>query len=355
MEATDDWLALFARAAGQSVGASTAMVFLAHEHGDELELAHVSGASPDDAPAAAPALCQALCQAVRRSREATVRDGAVAIPLVSREDCLGVVVLVHEPRRLVRVPDRAVLDVLGTLGAALLACARGQRELQRALAAREELLATVCHDLRHPLSLISVTAAELRRSTPAAGKAAETIARAVGRMKRLARDLLDAAQIEAGGLAVSREASELGEILRLAVEDARIVAHPREVVLASDPRGIEVPCDRERVLRILDNLLGNAIKFTPPDGRITVEVEERAHDVVVAISDTGPGIPPDQLARIFDRFYQGPPGAATPAGAGLGLYITKNLVEAHGGVLLVTSVVGRGTRISFSLPTRDPR
>jgi signal transduction histidine kinase len=226
-------------------------------------------------------------------------------------------------------------------------------EAEAAARAREEVLSVVAHDLRNPLNLVGMTAQLLVDLDPSAEQRAQfagVMSRAVGQMNRLVEDLLDAVRIDAGGLAVEPAVTTARALLWQAEETFRPVAGERrvslEVELPADE--VRVRADTGRVLQVLGNLIGNALKFSGPAGRVRVRAERAAERVVFAVADTGPGIPPEDLARLFDRFWQ--KRRADRRGVGLGLAIAKGIVEAHGGRIWAESRVGEGSTFLFALP-----
>ncbi len=226
---------------------------------------------------------------------------------------------------------------------------------QQAVRLRDDLVAVVSHDLRSPLNVIQMQAALLLRAPldePAAGRVrtgAERIQRSVARMNVLIRDLLDLAKIEAGRFALEWQTEEVGAM----VDEGLVLLRP-----LADAKGItireeltEVPpvrADRERVFQVLSNLVGNAIKFTPERGTIVVRAEPQGRAVQFTVADTGPGIAPEQLAHLFDRYWQAT--RRQREGAGLGLYIAKGIIEAHGGKIWADAQTGSGARFMFTLP-----
>lgn len=232
-----------------------------------------------------------------------------------------------------------------------------RRQTEAEARAREELLAVVSHDLRNPLAAILLTGASLlrklrREASPLLGKV-ETIQHAGERMNRLITDLLDLAQIESGRIGVRCAPQDLGRLLRETLNMLGPLAAQRaqrlESLVADEAdEELVVDCDRERVQQVLSNLIGNAIKYTPEGGRITLSVRRDPDAVCLSIADTGPGIPAEQLPFIFERYWQGRRESST--GVGLGLSIAKGLIEAHGGRIWVDSTPGEGTTFSFTLP-----
>jgi signal transduction histidine kinase len=172
-------------------------------------------------------------------------------------------------------------------------------------------------------------------------------------MQGLIRDLLDVSAIEAGRLSIERQSAGLAAIVATAVGMVGGEAAQRSLAVQIDvsPELRPVTVDPARLVQVLTNLLGNAIKFTAPGGTITVRAAAGPSAVVVSVEDTGSGIDPDQLPHVFDRFWQARP---TPRrGSGLGLAIARGIVEAHGGRIWVESEPGRGSVFSFSVPL-DP-
>jgi signal transduction histidine kinase len=238
--------------------------------------------------------------------------------------------------------------------------ARAQAEAARAQAeaavlAREELQAIVAHDLRTPLGTIAMQAAMLQKSAPPSvdGEAydvrrrAELMLRATSHMSDLIRDLLDAASIDAGRLSVSAAPDDARATLGAAVELAGPVAQAKGVMLEQVPcDSIPVRWDRQRILQLFGNLLGNAIKFTPEGGRVRVQIAGEGDRLRISVEDTGPGIPADHRAHVFERFWKGKRGAGT----GLGLFIASGIAKAHGGTLDVVSEPGSGSTFTLSLP-----
>ena len=247
-------------------------------------------------------------------------------------------------------------EVARRLGAAL-ECQMHLAEAERALRARERLLAIVSHDLRAPLGTIVVSASNvLRRATRDGSdvfrEEAERIVETAGRMERLIRDLLDFSQLEGGTLRIERSPELIAPLVRHAVDAARPLAGRLRVSLdlPESTEAVVVSCDRERVLEILDNLIGNAIKFTPEEGDVTVRVRADEREVTISVEDTGPGLAPAELLRVFEAYRSSGPRRGRGAGLGLGLYIARGLVEAQGGRIHAESAPGRGCAFAFTLP-----
>jgi signal transduction histidine kinase len=228
-------------------------------------------------------------------------------------------------------------------------------EAEAAVATRDELLAIVSHDLRNPLSAVVTSASLIQRGTVAGkdgdrtNKLATTILRCADQMGRLIADLLDLAQIQAGRLSVDQQPHDGEGLVRQGIEALLPLATQKGLRLQGTASpGLEVWCDRERVLQVFSNLVGNALKFTPEGGSIVIEARRVGPETVFSVRDTGQGISVEELPRIFDRFWQAQ--KKDRAGIGLGLSIVKGVVEAHGGRLWVESQIGAGTTFYFALP-----
>jgi signal transduction histidine kinase len=227
-----------------------------------------------------------------------------------------------------------------------------------ALTSREDFLAMVSHDLRSLLGGIALRAGMLARlpatEDPAGkvGRNAEIIQRFSARMNRLIGDLLDVASIEAGKLSIDPEEHDAVRLCRDSTEAFQLAASAQHIQLTCEPGtdSLVAELDHERILQVLTNLVGNALKFTGEGGRIALRVERRGDDVCFAVEDTGQGIASDRLDKIFDRFFQA--RGSDRRGLGLGLFIARSLVEAHGGRIWVDSTLGRGTTFFFTLPLR---
>jgi light-regulated signal transduction histidine kinase (bacteriophytochrome) len=289
----------------------------------------------------------------------------VAAPLVHRGRALGeIFFLAAESGRIYDEADLAVADELARRAAIAIENAAMFQRMQRAIAeareasrARDELIAVVSHDLANPLSAVIASARCLARGVEGVGaegaparKVSEHILRSARRMEMLLRDLRDLERIRDQRLTVEPRAEDVGGMVDEAMEVIRPLAEQKRIALRRaeiDP-GIRVSADRDRILQVLSNLLGNAIKFTPSGGAVDVDLRPQSPEVVFAIRDTGPGIAADKLPHIFERGWHSP--ASEGGGTGLGLYIAKSIVEAHGGKISVESRPGAGSTFSFTLP-----
>jgi signal transduction histidine kinase len=276
----------------------------------------------------------------------------MAVPLLARDRLLGVVLFVSSSRTY-GDGDVALAERLVQLAALEVDNARLYREAQQALRARDRVLGIVAHDLRNPLNTINMSAAllldpafsEVQRT-----RQAQMIQRSVKRMDRLIQDLLDIARIEADRLNLNREIQDPRDLVEEAVELHASLAAARALVLRCDwgQEVLAISVDRDRLLQVLSNLIGNAIKFTPEGGNIEVRAEQTDEGVRFSVRDTGPGIPAEDLPRLFQPFWQAKRGSVD--GAGLGLMIARGIVEAHGGTIGAESAPGQGSTFSFTIP-----
>jgi signal transduction histidine kinase len=281
----------------------------------------------------------------------------VSVPLVTRGAMLGVLTVASGRDDLrYGAEERALAEELGRRAALAIDNARLYESAQRAIRAREELVAVVSHDLKSPLATIVMNTSLLRRKLPTSDEAldlrrpVERIQKSADRMNRLIRDLLDLARLDGGHISIQPVAQDVAGLVGDAIELLREEAADKSLRLEhSVAQGTErALCDRDRILQVIANLVGNAIKFTAPGGEVALRAEPCGRDVLLSVRDTGPGIPEDQRARIFERYWQAKETAHK--GTGLGLSIAKALVEVHGGRIWVESKVGEGSTFFFTLP-----
>jgi PAS domain S-box-containing protein len=279
----------------------------------------------------------------------------LSVPLPAHGAFIGSMTLVSTDRNhRYSQEDVAFVQTIGDRLAAALENARLFEVAETAIAARNDVLRVVAHDLRNPLAtallaaeLLSRPQDERRRNTV---RITDRILRALGRANDMIEDLLDVTRLESGGLAILPAARDIARIASEAVEMHASAASAAQIELTSHLEH-ELPLawvDEARVLQVLGNLIGNALKFTPAGGHIDVRVSRKGGEIEVCVADTGQGIAPEHLAHVFERFWQAQ--KADRRGAGLGLPIAKGIVEAHHGRIWIESEVGRGTRILFTLP-----
>ncbi|HEX6085534.1 MAG TPA: ATP-binding protein [Thermoanaerobaculia bacterium] len=286
------------------------------------------------------------------------RDGEgrtmILMPLVSRGQSIGIAAAISAVGKPLTRDDLPLFAELARRASLAIDNARLYLESQQAVRAREEVLAIVSHDLRNPLSAVTLGGSLLKMSETLADEdreQVETIEASAKRMSRLIEDLLDVTRLEGGKrLPIEPATVNPTELLREAEELFRAQAAVAEVLMVydTDPDMPPVRADRHRVMQVLSNLIGNSMKFTPAGGRISMHAKLVGEEVLFSTSDTGPGIPREHLSDIFSPYWQAK--RAERLGAGLGLPIAKGIVEAHGGRIWVESEPGRGTDFYFTLP-----
>jgi PAS domain S-box-containing protein len=279
----------------------------------------------------------------------------IAVPLEIRGAFLGILTLTScDPSCRFEDADVPFVSRIAERLASALENARLFEVASRAIAARDEVLGIVAHDLRSPLSAAALGASMLVRPEGerrlGTRRLAERIQRSLGRASRLIDDLLEVSRTEAGQPLVVEPtptscaaiASAISELLGATAQAAGLALD------VTAPPGLpDVYADEARAVQALGNLVGNAVKFTPRGGRVTVDLARRDHVIEFAVTDTGPGIPTDQLPHLFDRFWQ---ARRDRRGAGLGLAIAKAIVDAHGGRIWAESTPGHGSTFRFTLP-----
>jgi signal transduction histidine kinase len=234
---------------------------------------------------------------------------------------------------------------------------RAHAEADRAVAQRDQVLRIVSHDLKDPLHTIGMAASLAEDATlPADARRAQlgVIRRAEERMRRLVMDLLDVARLDSGhALAISPERQSLAPLLEEVTQGIAPRAREKHVslVFQGDVPG-DVVADRVRVIQVLSNLIGNAVKFAPPNAAVQLRAEPNGRFTRVSVSNSGPPISPDLIPKLFKPFSQARDTAGL--GTGLGLSIAKGIVEAHGGEIGVTSEPGQPTTFWFTLPRATP-
>jgi PAS domain S-box-containing protein len=287
--------------------------------------------------------------------QSTVPNSAIVVPLIAQEKVFGRLILVafgaspgfgaHELYIAGAFAERTALSLDN---------AQLFRSAKRATKARDDMLGIVAHDLRNPLQLIATHSAILHRTgSDPVRETADGISDAVGRMTRMIKDLLDVTSLDAGQLSLKRERINVSDLISDSIEAHEPIASAASLLIGSEA-AVNLPAvwaDRDRILQVLQNLIGNAMKFTKAGGRIVLNAQPGNGEIVFSVSDTGAGIPADALPHVFDRFWQAEKGSRR--GAGLGLAIVKGIVEAHGGRVWVRSAVGQGSTFYFAVPTAE--
>jgi len=222
---------------------------------------------------------------------------------------------------------------------------------------KSTFISVISHELKTPVALIKGYVSTLRRDdvtwdSGIVQEGLQVIEEEADRLSLLIENLLDASRLQSGGLALKRTDISIPDMARR-IAGRMQTQSDKHTILLSFPQDFPViVADEQRLEQVLSNLIGNAIKYSP-SGEITVSGQVRPDVVMLCVSDQGPGISPQDIPHIFDRFYRGPDMARQTKGAGLGLYLTRSIVEAHGGRIWVDPELGKGARICFTLP-RNP-
>lgn len=236
-------------------------------------------------------------------------------------------------------------------------------ELRRLERARRDFIANISHELRTPLAAIKLLVETLETALTddpaAAPRFLQQMAVELDGMTQLVRELLELARIESGLVALQFAAVPVAPLLAGAADRLRALAERKQITLHVDPPDEALPpvrADAGRIEQVLLNLVHNAIKFTPPGGRVTLRAALHPAGVALCVEDSGMGIEPEDLPRVFERFYKGDKARAArgESGTGLGLAIAKHLVQTHGGRIWVTSPPGQGATFCCTLPTAPP-
>jgi signal transduction histidine kinase len=280
----------------------------------------------------------------------------LSIPLDARGQLLGVLTMARADAVSGYSPMEVQLAVeLGRRVSIAVDNAQLYDDAQQAIQLREDVLAIVSHDLRNPLGAITLGAQRLLESDELeslekARSSLERILRSAKHMRSLTDELLEVASIHTGQLRLNREVADMAALLDDTLAMLEPSAHKKKITLGKTltTQSMFVSCDREKIMRVVANLLNNAVKFTPVKGRIDVLAELVGKEIRVHVRDTGPGIANADQASLFERYWKG--ASAGRGGMGLGLYIARGIVEAHGGQLSVTSDLGNGSTFTFSLP-----
>jgi PAS domain S-box-containing protein len=289
---------------------------------------------------------------------------AVTAPLSARGSTLGVLTLIRSGSHdCYDAGDLEMLQEVGIKAGLYIDSARLLRSAQDAIAERDRVLGVVAHDLRGPINSIVLRSELTLRKLSPGSPVLEPVRVALGRiedaarhMERLVRDLLDVSRMQTGRFQLELRPWTPGALVAEAVDQIGPQAATQHVSLrvAVEPGLPTVRADRDRILQVFSNLIGNALKFTPVGGEIEVRA---SHDglgcVCFAVRDTGPGICPERVRHLFDHFWQS--NRSDRRGTGLGLSICKGIVECHGGEIAVDSTLGLGSTFRFTLPVHPQR
>ncbi len=331
-------------------------------------LAPVSG-SPTDSPFPDGDAGGRRIPATPGTEPTDARDPGLSvllIPLRTPAGPVGVALLIREPSRPAFQPD--ILELAHDMGLHVgmaLENARLFGEAREAIRARDDVLGVVSHDLGNPLQAVFIGLDALERARSGSGDRVDpvhrsrpgpeyylsTIRRSAELMDRLIRELLEFRRVGEGRLALRKGSKRLGAVVDEALAVMDPLARARSVDLSHDRNpasDLEVQVDRDRILQVFSNLIGNAVKHTARGGQVVVRTGKLGQEAIISVIDEGPGIRPDDLSRVFDRFWRAE--ESEMEGIGLGLAIARGIVEAHGGRIWAESEVGRGSSFHFSLP-----
>jgi signal transduction histidine kinase/CheY-like chemotaxis protein len=319
--------------------------------------------TPDQLLLSASQEASAPAQAIMQALKAQT---VLLNPLMAMDTLVGAVIVSRTDPRIPFSPvDRELLSVLCGQAAVALENARLFEEIQRAYRELQELdhmksefINIAAHELRTPLAILMGHADLLQEDTEdlRTKNRLQIMVRNALRLRDLINDLLDMRQLQTAEARVHLSTFEIEELIDVALQDFWPLADKKEIQISSNipPDLVAVSTDRQKVLITLHNLLLNAIKFTPSKGRVGVEVAAHDHELWVSVWDTGIGIPEDQCDKIFLPFYQASDSLTREhEGMGLGLSIAKGMIELCGGRIWVASVLGQGSRFTFSIPTSE--
>jgi PAS domain S-box-containing protein len=298
----------------------------------------------------------------RARAESLGASAVLLVPLRAGGRALGALHLVRtRPAATHSLEEQQVADQFAGLAALALENARLYQQSRSAVRERDEMLAIVSHDLRNPVNaIVMLTGAVLKRDADAsapeveqahmARDEVEAVRAAARQADGLIQDLQDVSRISAGRLRVERRRVPAAEILKECADmfEPVMVDAALRFVRRFDEDLPVLLADRHRLQQVLSNLLGNAVRFTPHGGAIVLAAARHDDMLRISVRDTGPGVAIDDVPRLFERYFQAP--RLLRAGSGLGLYIAKGIVEAHGGEIGVDSEVGQGAEFWFTVP-----
>ncbi len=254
--------------------------------------------------------------------------------------------------------ERVRIDLDSAEISHLLSDERISHDLTRsALVTRDQFLAVVSHDLRNPLGSITMSASMMRSELSTGSVDADTLSvyldmieRNAASMDRMINDLLDVERMAQGKLVIEAKSQDIDTLLNegIILFSKMVEAKSISLKIQAMPEPMFVNVDHDRVLQVLSNLIGNALKFTPNGGSISLSAQQKANEIEVSVTDTGAGISENKRSNLFDRFSQ--LGSNDRRGLGLGLFISKWIVEAHKGRIWVDSEIGKGSTFTFTLP-----
>ncbi len=223
---------------------------------------------------------------------------------------------------------------------------------------KSDFFSSVAHELRTPLATMKMGSGLMQAGvegplTKGQKNLLAVLEKEINRLAGLVNSILDLSKMEAGMMSFNLEPKNIGPLIDQATQEIGLLAEAKKINLeVTVTKGLPlIKIDSEKILQALRNIIGNAVKFTPETGRVTISVRPADHGVEVSVADTGPGIPSENLASVFDKFQQAPAGGSSPVkGTGLGLAISKEIISRHGGKIWAESQLGQGSKIIFTLP-----
>jgi PAS domain S-box-containing protein len=287
---------------------------------------------------------------------------AMIVPIVARERALGAITFVSaEQGRQYGDPELGLAQHLARRAAVAIDNARLYSEAQDASHARDQFLAVAAHELRSPLTSMKGFAQLLLRraartdSQPEWIRPLQTIDSQINRVTDLVNRLLDVSRIQEKRLQIQTAPDDLLEIINIAVNEAQMATEQHVITYVGPQEPMLADVDRTRIAQVLSNLLSNAIRYSPDGTPVTVDAQSNDDEIVILVSDEGPGLPAESRERLFDRYFRGD-GAlnSTAEGLGLGLYVAHGIVAAHGGRMWVQSEPGQGATFFFAIPRDQP-
>ena len=293
--------------------------------------------------------------AMRARIEATRHRVGLAVPLMVQGRTIGALFVGRLPGSTFEEDEVRLAAAFANQAAAAMANAELYHQAQRANQAKDDFLAMLGHELRNPLGAITGAASVLKvvgAEDAAAARARGVIDRQAQHLARLVDDLLDVARVTTGKVRLNLQPLDVGDLVSSAMSAWRATGRFARHHVSADVVSVWIEGDETRLEQVLDNLVGNALKYTPAGGQVTVRVSQADGDAVVEVADTGPGIPAHLRDTIFDLFVQGERALdRAQGGLGIGLTLVKALVRLHGGTVIATSAAaGEGSLFTIRLP-----
>jgi K+-sensing histidine kinase KdpD len=284
------------------------------------------------------------------------------IPLTAQEQVLGVLGIFYQTKHRMSTQEIQIVSLIGRqIGVAIentrLAQKAAEIEILRELdRLRSELIANVSHELRTPLGLIKIFCTTLlRQDTDFDHEIHQEFLRDIedetGKLEMIVDNLLDLSRMEHGRLGLEKQPADIGELARRVIESMQVQTTEHQFKHEFPPEPLITMIDSEQIEQVLRNLLSNAVKYSPEGGVITIQGRGEKDELILSVSDQGIGIPPDALEKVFERFYRVDNDVTQRVrGAGLGLSVSRGIIQAHGGSMRVESIQGKGSTFFFSLP-----